>query len=62
MVAFSYHHSSKPVYDQLISSSENHFCVGPCLIYLFGVLRRFQHCIGHITMGSWKGRRTNTYS
>ena len=25
-------------------------------IYLFGVLRRFQHCIGHITMGSWKGR------
>ena len=25
-------------------------------IYLFGVLRRFQHCTGHITMGSWKGR------
>ena len=25
-------------------------------IYLFGVLRRFQHCIGHITTGSWKGR------
>ena len=24
--------------------------------YLFGVLRRFQHCTGHITMGSWKGR------
>ena len=24
---------------------------------LFGVLRRFQHCTGHITMGSWKGRR-----
>ena len=23
---------------------------------LFGVLRRFQHCTGHITMGSWKGR------
>ena len=22
----------------------------------FGVLRRFQHCAGHITMGSWKGR------
>ena len=22
-------------------------------IYLFGVLRRFQHCIGHITMGSF---------
>ena len=21
-------------------------------IYLFGVLRRFQHCTGHITMGS----------
>ena len=25
-------------------------------VYLFGVLRRFQHCTGHITMGSWKGR------
>ena len=25
-------------------------------IYLFGALRRFQHCIGHITTGSWKGR------
>ena len=25
-------------------------------IYLFGVLRHFQHCTGHITMGSWKGR------
>ena len=25
-------------------------------IYLFGVLRRFQHCTGHIMMGSWKGR------
>ena len=26
------------------------------LIYLFGVLRCFQHCTGHITMGSLKGR------
>ena len=25
-------------------------------IYLFGVLRRFQHSTGHITTGSWKGR------
>ena len=25
-------------------------------IYLFGVLRRFQHCTGHITMGSWNSR------
>ena len=25
-------------------------------IYLFGVLRRFQHCTGHITTGSRKGR------
>ena len=24
--------------------------------YLFGVLHRFQHCTGHITTGSWKGR------
>ena len=25
-------------------------------IYLFGVLRRFQHFTGHIMKGSWKGR------
>ena len=25
-------------------------------IYLFGFLRCFQHCTGHITTGSWKGR------
>ena len=25
-------------------------------IYLFGILGRFQHCTGHITTGSWKGR------
>ena len=24
--------------------------------YLFGGLGRFQHCTGHITLGSWKGR------
>ena len=26
------------------------------LFCLFGVLHRFQHCTGHITTGSWKGR------
>ena len=31
-------------------------CVSLLFIYLFGVLRRFQHCTGHITTGSWKGR------
>ena len=25
-------------------------------IFLFVVLRRFQHCTGHITTGSWRGR------
>ena len=25
-------------------------------IYLFGVLHHFQHCTGHITTDSWKGR------
>ena len=29
---------------------------GSLIICLFGVLRRFQHCTGHIMMGSWKGR------
>ena len=32
------------------------FAVFILFIYLFGVLRRFQHCTGHITTGSWKGR------
>ena len=26
------------------------------IFFLFGVLRRFQHCTGHIMTGSWKGR------
>ena len=30
--------------------------VSSMFICLFGVLRRFQHCTGHITTGSWKGR------
>ena len=25
-------------------------------LYLFGVLRRFQHCTGHITTDNWEGR------
>ena len=37
---------------------ENHnlIMVSSAFIYLFGVLRRFQHCTGHITTGSSKGR------
>ena len=32
-------------------------CLSVCLFFcLFWVLRRFQHCTGHITTGSWKGR------
>ena len=31
-------------------------CMNIVCIYLFGFLCRFQHCTGHITMGSWKGR------
>ena len=31
-------------------------CMSDLVEYLFGVLRRFQHCTGHITTGSWKGR------
>ena len=38
-------------------SSPTSMCRFPLpLIYLFGVLRRFQYCTGHITTGSWKGR------
>ena len=32
------------------------FLFSVSFIYLFGVLHRFKHCTGHITMGSWKGR------
>ena len=36
---------------------KTHHCMATnFLLYLFGVLRHFQHCTGHITMGSWKGR------
>ena len=41
--------TSSPPDDVVLMSLENFF-------YLFGVLRRFQHCTGHITTGSWKGR------
>ena len=39
-----------PVLDHIICNSQ--------FICLFGVLRHFQHCTGHITSitGSWKGR------
>ena len=33
-----------------------HEIIESLVINLFGVLRRFQHCTGHITMGSLKGR------
>ena len=55
-----------PVYDVVLTSSCMVFMIRNLLpsdlwgicpsIYLFGVLRRFQHCTGHITTGSWKGR------
>ena len=38
------------------SHSDTLGCVWLLFNYLFGVLRRFQHCTGHITTGSWKGR------
>ena len=34
----------------------NNFRGSVRLFCLFGVLRHFQHCAGHITTGSWKGR------
>ena len=34
---------------------QNCYRISPS-IYLFGVLRRFQHCTGHITTSIWKGR------
>ena len=37
----------------LFNTDNDVICLFVCL---FGVLRRFQHCTGHITTGSWKGR------
>ena len=39
----------------LISPCPHKKCYKDAFIY-FGVLRHFQHCTGHITTGSWKGR------
>ena len=40
-----------------LKSAYNSLIISPRgLVCLFGVLRRFQHCTGHITTGSWKGR------
>ena len=47
----AYLYIEQPVY---IIYKQLHYC--DTFIYLFGVLRRFQHCTGHITTGSWKGR------
>ena len=38
------------------SSCSLHQLAGLSCVYLFVVLRRLQHCTGHITTGSWKGR------
>ena len=40
-------------YSHLLSTGRP---ISSLFIYLFGALRRFQHCTGHITTGSWKGR------
>ena len=40
----------------LESSFDSDTALNAVFIYLFGVLRRFQHCTGHITTGSWNGR------
>ena len=36
--------------------TQTHYFIYLFIFYLFGVLHRFQHCTGHITTGSWKGR------
>ena len=47
-------YSDRRVNSHILADLElNFICLFICL---FGVLRRFQHCTGHITMGSWKGR------
>ena len=38
------------------SSRQDGYSMGQDGLYLILGLRRFQHCTGHITTGSWKGR------
>ena len=40
----------------MVDSEIFYFFLFVICVYLFGVLCRFQHCTGHITTGSWKGR------
>ena len=61
-------HKTRPSYDYLtitqwvsgfvrcIQKEKSENVRASMLVYLFGVLPRFQHCTGHITTGSWKGR------
>ena len=41
---------------QHINSPSKSMQISFIFLYLFGVLRHFQHCTGHITTGSWNGR------
>ena len=43
-------------FDQVLGVSAKVTNLEKEFIYLFGGLRRFQHCTGHITTGSWMGR------
>ena len=50
-----YTHTNKNTYRYF--SQKNYSDKSSSLIYLSGVSRRFQHYTGHITMGSFVGRR-----
>ena len=51
----SYPHILQVIVQQRDRHRHKHVLIGG-FVYLFRVLRRFQHCTGHITTGSWKGR------
>ena len=48
---------SRPTYSRLNYVPSGDTLRRDAISSLFGVLRRFQHCIGHITMGNFCGQR-----
>ena len=60
LTGLTYPSSRNVFHDILTKSGAKKSIMGRSSVGLFicsfGVLRRFQHCTGHITTGSWKGR------
>ena len=54
MIILQIEQTSSPSFTS-IASAKLHILPECCSVPVLGVLHHFQHCTGHITMGSWKG-------